>query len=100
MYEIEKDLADKVTRRVAETTLWWGGYVSTVWLGLDRSRWGGPPLIFETIIFLDSDLEVDVDLDRYSTEAQAVQGHAAMVKKWRFPIWFLLKTLFSFGRNL
>lgn len=61
-------------------------YVSTVWLGLDHSypRGEGPPIIFETMVFLyDSGLGHDYDMERYSTEEDAIQGHRRMVKKWR-----------------
>ena len=34
-------------KRVAETTLPNGRWVSTVWLGLDHAFSAGPPLIFE-----------------------------------------------------
>lgn len=57
------------------------GYeVSTVWLGLDHN-WSrnGPPLIFETMIF-PLGTSMDVDCDRYSTEAEAIAGHKRMVK--------------------
>lgn len=46
--------------------------VSTVWLGLDHSFGDGPPLIFETMIFGG---EHDEDQWRYSTEAEALEGH-------------------------
>ena len=69
-------------RRVAETTLPDGKWVSTVWLGLDH-RFGmdGPPLIFETMVFKGRDNMDELDMDRYSTEAEALAGHAALVKK-------------------
>jgi len=50
--------------------------VSTVWLGLDHSWHGGPPLIFETMIF---DGPHDGYQARYSTEEQAKAGHARVV---------------------
>lgn len=59
--------------------------VSTVWLGLDHG-WtpGGAPLIFETMVFTaaawndpDSGVGPDLDCMRYSTEAEALAGHAA-----------------------
>lgn len=71
-------------RRVAKTPLWWGGYVSTVFLGLDNSFGGGPPLIFETMVFYNRSFS-NIDLDRYSTEAEAIKGHAKMVSKWLNP---------------
>ncbi len=65
--------------RVAYTVLKDGTEVSTVWIG---SNWGGndPPLIFETMVFAkDGD---SIDKRRYSTEAQALDGHKATVQKW------------------
>jgi len=54
--------------------------VSTVWLGLDH-QWGdGPPLIFETMVFGGS---IEGEMERYSTEAEALAGHAAMCAKVR-----------------
>jgi hypothetical protein len=50
--------------------------VSTVWLGLDHNFGGGPPLIFETIVFGG---ERDQDCQLYSTEEQARAGHARIV---------------------
>lgn len=47
-------------------------HVSTVWLGLDHSFNGGPPLIFETMIFGG---EHDQYQERYSTEEEALAGH-------------------------
>ncbi|HXH35723.1 MAG TPA: hypothetical protein VNJ54_15175 [Plantibacter sp.] len=52
-----------------------GGRVSTVHLGLDHS-YGGPPLIFETMIF---DGEHDGERWRYTTLAEAKVGHARAV---------------------
>ena len=53
-------------------------FVSTVWLGLDHS-WGvaAPPLIFETMIFGDV---LDQRCERWSTEAEALAGHARAVE--------------------
>ena len=53
-----------------------GVRVSTVWLGLDHSFGEGPPLIFETMVFGG---EHDQYTERYSTEAQARQGHKRIV---------------------
>lgn len=57
---------------VAEDILDDGTRVSTVWLGLDQSFWGGPPLIFETMIFGGKH---DQYQERYSTKDQALEGH-------------------------
>jgi hypothetical protein len=62
-------------RRVAEDQigpLW----VSTVFLGLDHAWDDGPPLLFETMIFVGRSSQ-DVQQWRYSTREAAVQGHVA-----------------------
>jgi hypothetical protein len=71
-------------RRVAETTLPDGTWVSTVWLTLDHrmSGEGGPPLIFETMVFVNAQSLESLDMERYATEEQALAGHVAMVAKW------------------
>ena len=71
-------LADEGYKRVAETQV--GPYwISTVWLGLDHSFAGGPPLIFETMVFATSpDVSgpgPDLECRRWSTEAEALAGH-------------------------
>lgn len=68
---------DKV---VEQTTLPDGKWVSTVWLGINHRFGDGPPLIFETMVFPSKVSELDCE--RYSTEAQARAGHAAMVAKY------------------
>lgn len=67
--------------------------VSTVWLGLDHGhlRWDQDadyqPIIFETMVFgRDEEGDPgweDFDMERYSTEEQALAGHRAMVDKVR-----------------
>lgn len=69
-------------KRVAESTLPNGRWVSTVWLGIDHSFGSGPPLIFETMVFESEDDLSELDCERYSTEAEAVAGHARIVEKW------------------
>lgn len=58
-------------------------WISTVWLGLDHSYIDGPPLIFETMVFNHDTNESDLDCERYSTEQQAIEGHARIVEKVR-----------------
>lgn len=55
--------------------------ISTVWLGLNHN-WmpDGPPLIFETMVFGGS---FDQHQERYSTEAEALAGHARIVEMVR-----------------
>jgi hypothetical protein len=61
-----------------------GRWVSTIWLGLDHGWGGGPPLIFETMVFaVDKGGDVnwgDLDADRYATEEEAKAGHERMSK--------------------
>ena len=54
--------------------------VSTVWLGLDHSFFGGPPLIFETMIFAEEGTMDDLYQERYSTGQQAIRGHMRAVR--------------------
>jgi len=68
--------------RVAATTLPDGKWVSTVWLGMDHRNGRGLPLIFETMVFPGKREFASLDVVRYTTEAEAVAGHAAMVAKW------------------
>jgi hypothetical protein len=61
------------------------GRVSTVFLGLDHSHGlGGPPLWFETMVFIGSE---SVDTDRYTTWDEAAAGHAAMLAKHTVKGW-------------
>lgn len=48
-------------------------HVSTVWLGLDYNYWGGPPLVFETMVFKPDG--GDNYCVRYTTWEQAEAGH-------------------------
>ena len=48
--------------------------VSTVFLGLDHSFWGGKPLLFETMIFPECEYQ-----ERYSTWEEAEEGHKRAV---------------------
>jgi hypothetical protein len=73
----------EAARRVAETTLLNGRWVSTVWIGIDMNfGTTGAPLIFETMVFESSHDLRELDVDRYSTEADALAGHARLVALW------------------
>ena len=78
---VEEFAADKESRTLARTYLPDGGYVSTVWLGFDNGS-GGAPLIYESMKFPEQD-----DCERYSTPAQALAGHSAMVLKHALKGW-------------
>ncbi len=61
--------------------------ISTVWLGLDHNFGGGKPLIFETMVFVNSDALARGDIDpkynqlcwRWHTEEEAKKGHEIIV---------------------
>lgn len=65
--------------------------ISTVWLGMNHGFGGGPPMIYETMIFGGS---LDGWVDRYSTRGSARIGHADAVRKafawWRNPEYRIL----------
>lgn len=69
------------TRRVKFDRLPNDFRVSTIWLGLDHQYGDGPPLIFETMVF-HGERSADLDMERYSTLAEAEAGHARMVALW------------------
>lgn len=52
--------------------------VSTVFLGLDHSFGHGPPVLFETKVFVNGSGD---EMERYSTWDEAVEGHENMVAK-------------------
>jgi hypothetical protein len=113
---------ENVDRHVGSTKLWWGGWVSTVWLGLDHQfSPGGPPLIFETMVFpptlkirilsvqgknllgMNVGFKIpllwptikmtELDCHRYSTLDEAKRGHRRMVRRWLLPVWPLERRL-------
>ncbi len=80
--------------RVAETHLWPGIRISTVWLGLDHG-WGDRRLIFETMVF--TPYEGWDDTDRYGSLAEARWGHACFCAKWELRRWGMLLHIFLLG---
>lgn len=69
-------------RHVADTELYEGVRVSTVFLGLDHNSWGGPPLLWETMVFWEGSA-LHNEMERYATWGQAEQGHEAMCARVR-----------------
>lgn len=68
-------------KRVAETTLKDGTWVSTVCL-MTNHNWGdGPPLIFETMAFASKDNLLESLCERYSTLEEAQEGHDRIVAR-------------------
>ncbi len=72
-------MEDKRGGRVAATRVG-DARISTVFLGMDHSWGGGPPLLFETLVFGGP---LDDEMERYSTWEQAEAGHEAMVARVR-----------------
>ena len=77
-----KMFEDMSYKRIAETTLPDGKWVSTVWLGLNHNYDAGPPLIFESMVFSSKDEMRELDREQYSTEEEAKKGHRKLVEKW------------------
>jgi hypothetical protein len=67
-------------RRVARTEVTEGVEVSTVFLGIDHAVMGGPPELFETMVFRAAGGE---ECWRYTTHAQALAGHDQVVAALR-----------------
>lgn len=80
-------------RQLADTTVE-GRRVSTVFLGLDHSFFDGPPILFETMVFSAEtkmhdlfgeprEYHESLDMRRYATYAEAMQGHEEVVAETR-----------------
>jgi hypothetical protein len=99
-----EDYEDDDKRRVLESRSWWGERVSTVWLGIDHSFFGGPPLIFETMAFeqwaqwsppRDARgwdgrgggvfIHASLMQERYASESDAIRGHEEVLREMRWP---------------
>jgi hypothetical protein len=71
-----KSVCDIKKRRVAHTKVG-SKVVSTVFLGIDHGFGGGPPVVFETIVFGGKYAE---SMQRYCTYQGAIEGHEEAVK--------------------
>ena len=80
-----REFSDMDSRRVAQDELT-HVRVSTVLLGRNHNWGDGPPLIFETMVFPLGDWG-DLHCERYTTEAQAVTGHAAILARAKAGEW-------------
>jgi len=95
---------DNHDRRVARTKVP-GGLVSTVFVGMNHQFGDGPPLIFESMFFGNDGEPEEEDQERYSTEAEALAGHARMVKKysgishWVRAVWAKIRRSTCHPRN-
>lgn len=64
-----------------------GRLVSTVFLAIDHSFGGTPPLLYETIVFEDeSGCGDDEVCERYETREQALAGHKRIVEELKAEI--------------
>jgi hypothetical protein len=54
--------------------------VSTIFMGRGHNFWGGPPLVFETMVF-GHNKEI-LEQERYSTYEEAEKGHKEMIEKY------------------
>ncbi len=80
-----KELFDDDYRRIGFDTVTFRGMtydVSTVFLVINHQYGDGPPLIFETMIFIHGSSH-DEYMQRYSTEDEAVAGHRYIVDTLR-----------------
>jgi hypothetical protein len=75
---------DKTYQIILQERTVTGAWVSTVWLGLNHNFLDdGPPLIFETMVFLERGNRRDeLACRRYATEDEARQGHADIVARF------------------
>lgn len=78
--------ADRLVARTVIVTVWCGYpeeiIVSTAFLGVNHATpWDSDAQVFETLV-MDKDDYSGVDMDRYSTWADAEAGHKRMVEKW------------------
>lgn len=86
LFQWGRDLEDFNKKVVKQETI--NGYwISTVWLGMDHSFLPDEKiLIFETMVFDRRDNKKsfdELDMDRYSTEEEALKGHKRIVKKYK-----------------
>lgn len=73
--------------RVAETHLWPGIRISTVWLGLNHG-FGESPSFFETMVLTAHDGWGDTE--RYGSLPAAKFGHQCQVQIWQVKRWWML----------
>lgn len=69
---------DAVDRTVANDVIS-GSRIFTFYTGIAPYYSEGDPLIFDTVVFSD-DKTIDAYEEQYSTEKQALEGHARIVK--------------------
>ena len=65
-------------RQIAQTVIDEDTVVSTVFLGMDHNWAGGPPVLWETLVFGGA---LDGTMDRYQSREEAEAGHREMVAR-------------------
>lgn len=65
-------------RRIAYDEIPDVGAVSTVFLGIEHGHVNGAPLLFESLVMGS---KYDGEMMRYTTRAEAVAGHAKLLRK-------------------
>lgn len=82
LVEWSQRFEDTESRRIARDVMPDGRVVSTVFLGLDHSFGsGGPPLLFETMIFPSDKDFCEEWCERCSTYSQAVKQHQRGIRE-------------------
>lgn len=71
--------------RVLARTVLPGGVVSTVFLGLDHQWRDGPPVLWETLVFMNGGA-VSGSMQRYTSAAAALIGHDIAVARGRLRV--------------
>lgn len=106
------DWFEHAPRFISRTKFNRNAFISTIFMGLDHNHFGvSPPILFETMVFIRPSKKrrertirrleqlspglakvsrriqfESIDELRYHTYAQAMAGHEAMVKAWRYNI--------------
>jgi hypothetical protein len=88
---------EKYRDRHVRDTRFMGWRVSTVFLGVDHSFAGGPPLLFETLVFRKGRVGEDYYCTRCSTWEEAEQMHLVAMRKF-FPLWRCLLGYLTFRK--
>jgi hypothetical protein len=81
------DWAQAYKERFHLSTYVFGMYVSTVFLGLNHQYGDGPPLVFETMVFLKGSWDEQY-MTRCSTFRQALWMH---IKGCCYAFWYTVK---------
>lgn len=82
-FEVSREESMACEHHVARDVLPNGRVVSTIFLHINHAFIDyHSPVLFETLVFPSEDNWGELDGTRYCTESEAIEGHAAMVRKW------------------